>query len=695
MIALKALTINKNNKALVIALVHCLLFPIKVICQDDSVQSISLPSITVKAFEQSKKLKDIPAAIGYVNAQTLQAFGNTSVVQALNTMPGVRMEERSPGSYRLNIRGSSLRSPFGVRNIKIYYNDLVFTDPGGQSYLNQFGYYNFRSVEIIKGANSSLYGAGNGGVMLIESIKSNDSAQLFAEYTTGSFGLQNGYISATTRSENVINKIGFQYLKSNGYRDHSDLKKTILTWNTLVKTSRNNILNASFLYGDQFYQTPGALTFDEFSSNPKQSRPATVVFPSAIGAHAAIYQKMFLAGTAYHQQFTANFFNKTSVYGMFTQLRNPNINTYDYSSEPHAGGRTVFTFMSKGKVNFQLDGGMEIQKGFTTVKVYKNNSGNADTLRSTDDINNRQYLLFAQATLDIGSLTLSAGSSLNNFLISFQRFSPATNGLQKTEFKNQWSPRFALMKKFHEWNLYTSIAKGFSPPTTAELLPTGGAINAGLLPENGVTAEVGIKSTLLNNKIYLDVNGFFYNLKNTIVQRRDAGGGNYFINAGKTKQHGVEALFNYRDFFKNSTVTSSRFWLAYTLNDFHYKDFVQLANNYSGNKLPSVPQHSISSGLTLSFTKLSATVSYLFNSKIALNDANSQYARAYHLLGSKISYSTGWKNVIQLFAGADNLLNQTYSLGNDINGFGGRYYNTAPKRNFYFGINLTAPFKSR
>jgi len=33
-------------------------------------------------------------------------------------------------------------------------------------------------------------------------------------------------------------------------------------------------------------------------------------------------------------------------------------------------------------------------------------------------------------------------------------------------------------------------------------------------------------------------------------------------------------------------------------------------------------------------------------------------------------------------------LNQLYSLGNDINAAGKRYYNPAPKRNFYFGMAI-------
>src|SRR5205085_9648313 len=136
----------------------------------DSSKEITLPSIIIKAFEQNRRLKDVPAAVNYIGKNTFDRFTSASIVAAVNSTPGVRMEERSPGSYRLNIRGSSLRSPFGVRNVKIYYNDIPYTDPGGTSYLNQFSFYNFSSIEILKGPGSSLYGAGTGGVMLINGL---------------------------------------------------------------------------------------------------------------------------------------------------------------------------------------------------------------------------------------------------------------------------------------------------------------------------------------------------------------------------------------------------------------------------------------------------------------------------------------------------------------------------------------------
>ncbi len=43
---------------------------------------------------------------------------------------------------------------------------------------------------------------------------------------------------------------------------------------------------------------------------------------------------------------------------------------------------------------------------------------------------------------------------------------------------------------------------------------------------------------------------------------------------------------------------------------------------------------------------------------------------------------------MDLFAGVDNVFDVTYSLGNDINATGSRYYNTAPGVNYYGGISF-------
>jgi iron complex outermembrane recepter protein len=655
----------------------------------DSIKETQLPEVVIKAFEQNRRLRDIPAAVNYIGRQSLERFSPSSIVMAVNTTPGVRMEERSPGSYRFNIRGSSLRSPFGVRNVKIYYNDIPITDPGGHTYLNQLGYYNFNSIEIIKGPGSSLYGAGTGGVLLIESINEAQQPSVFAEYAAGSYGLRNIYGSVATAHEKWVSRIGFQHQTADGYRDHSELKRDVLSWNSLYRPDEKHELKTTFLYGSLFYETPGALTLAEYHSNPQMARPGGFGFPGAEQAAASVTQKSFLAGISYHQQFNSQWQNKTVAYGMFTELRNPTVRNYGKSAEPHTGARTVFKFqqlLTKAVINWDLGG--EWQQGFPSVSIHKNAGGNQDSLQSYDEMNNRQYFLFTQASADIDNWILTAGASWNKLRVRLERFQPASLGKQTRNFNNELAPRFSVAKKLENITVYTSVSKGFSPPTTAELTPSGSAINLGLNAEQGWNYDLGLKGGFQNG-LYIDINAFIFSLNNTIVQRRDAGGGDYFVNAGKTKQHGVETYISYPFLQSNAFTKNALFWLCHTWHNFHYKSFEQLNNDFSGKALPAEAPHTISTGFDfMANNGLLGNIAYYFSGKVPLNDANTEFAAAYHLLSAKLGYEKWLKQImrIKFFAGIENLLDQNYSLGNDINGFGGRYYNAAAERTYYAAL---------
>ena len=122
-----------------------------------------------------------------------------------------------------------------------------------------------------------------------------------------------------------------------------------------------------------------------------------------------------------------------------------------------------------------------------------------------DEIKNTQYMLFVQGDLKTNGWNATAGASLNFLNIKFERFSPASIR-QDRKFNNQFAPRITLMKKLGLINIYTGISKGFSPPTTSELFPTGGAINFDLQAENGINYDMGVKGTL--HRVYFDVIGF-------------------------------------------------------------------------------------------------------------------------------------------------------------------------------------------
>lgn len=666
---------------------------------EDTMSSKKLEDVVVKGYEQNRRLIETAGAVGVINQRQLERYGTVSVLPAINAVPGVRMEERSPGSYRLNIRGSSLRSPFGVRNVKVYLNGIPFSDPGGNTYLNQLSFYNFSSLEILKGPGSSLYGAGMGGVMLINSVPATINNQLSINYSTGSFNTQNLNIAASGGNETFQNAVSYSHQSSDGYRQQSAMRRDIITWDSKSTISKKQELSAHVLFGDLFYQTPGGLTKTQFLNNPKAARPPAGAFPGAIQNNASISQKMFWLGLEHQYIFNDHFKNTTSVYGAFTKLDNPAIRNYEKRLEPNFGGRTTFSYNSDIKdAKLNVIAGAEFQKGFSTIKVYNNNHGNPDSLQTDDEVNNYQTTVFAQAELSLAKGWIStAGVSLNSSSIQFNRLSIVPAFVYNTHFNNQFSPRFSLLKKLSDkLSIYTVFSKGFSPPTVAELLPSTTVINTSLQAEKGLDYELGFRTYLINNRLSLDIDAFTFGLQNAISQRRDSSGADYFINAGKTKQRGLEASFNYlisRD--ANQFVTNSNLQISYAYNDFQYKQFKQLNADYSNNKIPGVAPHTISAVVNAETKSgIYANVNYFYSSKIPLNDANAEYAKAYNLLGCKAGYKRMFNQHINagLFISGDNLLNQTYSLGNDINAAANRFYNAAPRINFLAGISFQYVF---
>ena len=342
-----------------------------------------------------------------------------------------------------------------------------------------------------------------------------------------------------------------------------------------------------------------------------------------------------------------------------------------------------------------MNTGGEFQQSFNTLRLYNNKNGNPENLRTDDEIYNSQGFVFFQGNLSLTSgWDFTVGASLNEYNLDFKRLSSTPAQIENRQFKNQIAPRFAVLKKLKKSvSVYANIARGFSPPATAEVLPSSNIFNKDLQAESGLNEEIGLKGVFLKSKLYVDVNAFFYQLKNAIIQKRDASGGDYFDNAGSANQNGLESSFSYQLINQPLRfVNYSKAYISHTWNHFRYKDYIQSGKDYSGNVIPGVAAQTIAAGLDVN-TKpgIYANISYFYSSRIALNDANEAYADPYNLLGIKMGYNAHLmrKTKIQLFAGIQNIFNEKYSLGNDINAAGGRYYNAAPGINYYAGLNLT------
>jgi iron complex outermembrane receptor protein len=673
-----------------------LIFSYYILAQETGIDSSRvLPEALVTAFGKGRSGISGGSIVRVLQMSDADRYNKNSLVHGFNTIAGVRMEERSPGSYRLNIRGSSLRSPFGVRNVKVYWNNIPITDPGGNTYFNQFAFNNFSHIEIFKGPAGSMYGAGTGGLLLMHSFSQSWKPGADIEYITGSYSLQNIFTSLRWGQKENKNSISYSHNQSDGYRDHTNFRRDNFSWSTQLSLSDKQKLEAHLLYNNMYYQTPGGLTLTEFNNNPRQARPAAGAFPSAQTAKAAIEQKNMIAGITHQYQFTKTFSHTTSLYGAFAQIKNPTFRNYERRNEPHFGGRTQFEFGKEWNRNkIQLIAGGELQQGYFNTQVSKNKNGNPDTLQTNDDINYTTYSIFAQADWEFkNNWIVTAGASINKSSVRFSRLNryPVLN--QKRTYQNELSPRISLLKKISaDINVFASVAKGFSPPTIAELLPSTGVISTFLEAEQGINYELGGRLTLLNGKLQVEATAFYFKLNNALVVRKDSANADYYVNAGDTRQKGLEISIDYFHSFRNSSFfdyLSIR--TAQSIYDFSYGNFRKDAIDYSGKKLPSVPNYTGSILADLQFKKgVYINTNFYHASRIWLNDANTVETKAYDLLGARIGWKFQVSKTIRLniYAGADNLLNEVYSLGNDINAAGGRYYNVAPARNYYAGLVL-------
>ncbi len=280
-----------------------------------------------------------------------------------------------------------------------------------------------------------------------------------------------------------------------------------------------------------------------------------------------------------------------------------------------------------------------------------------------------------------------------NFLTyDFTRLDPAPVVDQTRHFDAVFSPRLAVLKKFSgNLSLFTSYSDGFSPPSLAEVRPSTNTFSNTLKAESGNNLEIGARGAIFNERLSYDLVAYDFALRNTIVVQRNEEGADYFINAGKTSQRGVEAFVSYDVGGDGAAPSPVRIWASYAYQHYRFKDYAPLDTDYSGNALTGVAPPIFSGGVDVSLKErfsINTTVNYVDH--IPLNDANTAFAEPYVLVGARVGYDTQLASAgkVQLFAGIDNALDEVYSLGNDLNAFGGRYYNAAMPRNYYAGLRV-------
>ncbi|UPL50152.1 TonB-dependent receptor family protein [Hymenobacter sublimis] len=670
-----------------------------------------LPEATVTGYGQQLPLRRTAAAVGVLDAAVLERFPQNALTQAVNTLPGVRLEERATASYRLSVRGSTLRSPFGVRNTKVYYQGLPFTEASGSTPLNLLDPSLFGGIEVVKGPAASVYGAGTGGAVLLTGrrpLLGTSRAQV--GFTAGSFGLRRYTVAAETGTATGYLRASYARQTLDGYRQQSALRRDVLALDGEWQPTGKQTISLHALYSDLNYQLPGGLTRAQFEANPRQARPGTTTSPGTVQQRAYYASRTALLGGTHEARFSERLSLRTTLYLSGSSIQTPYLIDFERNTLLGGGGRVVASYRTTlaGRT-LRLQGGGEGQTGFESSRNYQNRAGTPGQLRYDDEIRTLTGFAFAQADYELpAGLLLTAGASYNRLRYRISRISDAATRPEayqlERNFRPEVSPRVALLREFGlGLSVYGSISSGFSPPTEEEIRPSDASINRALQAERGTNYEVGARGQLWNERVRYDVALYDLRVRQTITTRTTDQGTQLFDNAGNTRQRGAEAalsgwLWRPASSLTPGTVSATqaggtglRAFVSYAYNHYRFGSYESGGNNFSGNRLTGTAPHTLTTGLDFSQQLgfyLNPTVNH--QSRLPLNDANTEYAPGYWTFGSR----AGWRRELpkglglDVFGGVENVTNRRYSLGNDLNAFGGRYFQPAPGRNWYGGLQL-------
>ncbi|WP_241739006.1 TonB-dependent receptor [Pontibacter beigongshangensis] len=656
----------------------------------------NLSEVVVTGYEANRPLLETAGAISIVDSEVMQRFDESSLVRAVNTVPGVRMEERAPASYRISIRGSSLRSPYGVRNVKMYLDDVPLTEASGVTMLNMLDAGNIDRMEILKGPVGSMYGAGTGGAILLEPKRAAPGEhRLEVGATTGSYGFRRYAVTAATGGEKANALVQYTRQQYDGYREHTAMNRDVFLLSTQFHPTEKQTISAFLIYSDLFYQLPGALTQEQYNENPRQARGGMF---GSVAQNATMNMDGVNVGLSHEYKLSSKWRNITSVYGLIRAQDHPFNTDYERNANQEYGARSRLAYTTRlGAAEAIFTVGGEYQRGFQVARTYDNNGGAVGAMRSDDELISETGLLFAQAEFKLpGNWLATAALSYNDTRYDITRLQQAAAGTDfqfVRDFNAVLSPRVALLKRLtNTISAHASVSAGYSPPTEEEILTSDGVLNQELEAEKGLNYEAGVRGLLLGGRLSFDVVGFSFRLNETIVSRQEVSSIAVFRNVGSTRQNGVETALAFTVVEEPAAALSLlKIWGSYTYNHFRFKEYQQGETVLSGNRLTGVAPHMATTGLDLATSPgfyLNLTANYVAD--IPLNDENTVFSDSFLILGARTGFRKplGKNLTLDAFAGTENLTNQKYSLGNDLNAFGGRFFQPAADRNYYGGLSL-------
>jgi iron complex outermembrane receptor protein len=497
--------------------------------------------IVVTAQRKSERLQDVPISINAISGDDLSAQGISDSFGLSAIVPGLSITRvGNVATPYLRGVGSNAANPNNEASVATYVDGIYYAAP----FANLLSFNNVERVEVLKGPQGTLFGRNaTGGVI---QIVTRDPSQ------TPSLDLKVGYANFDTYSASAY--------ATTGLAPNLAVDIAVQYQNQREGWGRNVTLNVDQLKGREFairsklLFTPSDRTRITISGDYGDSRNSYNVYnhPNGapdldgvirnLGKYESAGETPSLATT--HQHGVAlrveQDFDVARLVSLTARRINRATNQFDYDTSPVAIVSPVITYGSvktwSQEVQLLAPSGSAFD--WTLGAFYFDNKAGfvpailcgvgvvpTGCLDLIGRQHTRSFSAYAQATVEImprthltGGIrytrerqTFESGSQLRAPDGTLGAFSPAPTTKTKFE-KPTW--RIAIDHKITpDLNVYASYNRGLKSGGFDLMSPA----NTGYKPEFLDAYEVGVKSSLFDNRVRLNVAGFYYDYKDIQV----------------------------------------------------------------------------------------------------------------------------------------------------------------------------------
>jgi iron complex outermembrane receptor protein len=645
-------------------------------------EPLLLPPLLIEVTRDQAPWLDTPAAVTQIGAAGREGEQGQALDEWLHAAPGVFTLNRynAAQGLRPSLRGFGARAGFGVRGIRVRVDDIPLTLPDGQTELDALDLGLLERAEVLRGPASALYGNAAGGVVSLYTREVPEAARFALEAGAGEPGARNLRFEAGTGRDGFGALGALSLRELEGFRRHAAAETAIasgkLHW---VQAAGGLTLGLNALDVDA--QDSGGLTAAERRADRRAAAPSNLRFD----AGEDIRQQRISLGWVSSAGQAVNY--RLSAWGGQRDFANRLPFT--------AGGQSSFS-RDFGGLGAQLGwhargfgipqywvAGLDLEAQRDNRRRHDNLDGarGAETLRQRESV--RSAGLYMEDRLDLGERWLAAlGLRHDRLRFVLEDAFLADGDDSGRRSLDETSYHLGLGFRPDDVSLiYLRAGSAFESPTLAEFAnPAGGGFNPELEPAQARSVELGFKHEQGTLRYELALYRIHVRDELLRFELPAQPGRSFFRNAGRSRRDGFELGLDWR--------FAPRWQLgaAYSRSDYCFVDYRLGAQDFSGNEIPGLPRQQLFAELAYGLENWQLRLSLQAVDRMFADDANATRVAGYTLASLRLNFDVPGAPRWQPYIGLNDIFDRDYDDNIRINAGGQRYFEPAPGRTAYAGV---------